>query len=295
MKLTKFGYLIKEGFRSIFTHGFMSFASVTIIVACLLIMGSFSLVAVNIDSLIDDLEDQNQMLAYVDEEFTTEEAMALQVAVDSVPNISSSEFVSREQALEQWKERYDHPELFDDIEASVFRDRYIIYLDDIALMEQTKQDLEKISGIEDVRAELEISEGFVTVRNVVSVISMILIIILVIVSVFIMANTVKLTTFGRREEIAIMKMVGAGNGFIRFPFVVEGLFLGLFGGAIAYFAQWGLYDLVCNRIMTSLVGSFITVIPFAELFVPVLVVYLCVGGLVGAFGGIIAIRNYLKV
>ena len=295
MKLNKLGYLFKEGFRSIFSHGFMSFASVSIIIACLLIMGSFSLVAVNIDALIDSLENQNQMLAFVDDSYTTEEAASLKSAIESVPNVASCEFVTREEAMEQWKDQYDYPELFDDIEASVFRDRYIIYLDDISLMEQTKADLKKIEGVAKVNAELEISKGFITVRNIVSVISMVIIIILVVVSVFIMANTVKLTTFGRREEIAIMKMVGASNGFIRLPFVIEGLTLGIIGSVIAFFAEWGLYNLVCNKVMTGIIGSFVSVIPFTDMLSPVLIVYLAIGGLVGAFGGIIAIRNYLKV
>ena len=295
MKLNKLGYLFKEGFRSIFSHGFMSFASVSIIIACLLIMGSFSLVAVNIDALIDSLEDQNQMLAFVDDSYTTEEAASLKSAIESVPNVASCEFVTREEALEQWKDQYDYPELFDDIEASVFRDRYIVYLDDISLMEQTKADIKKIEGVAKVNAELEISRGFITVRNIVSVISMVIIIILVVVSVFIMANTVKLTTFGRREEIAIMKMVGASNGFIRLPFVIEGLTLGIIGSVIAFFAEWGLYNLVCNKVMTGIIGSFVSVIQFTDMLSSVLIVYLAIGGLVGAFGGIIAIRNYLKV
>lgn len=295
MKLNKLGYLFKEGFRSIFSHGFMSFASVTIIIACLIIMGSFSLVAVNIDALIETLEDQNQMLAFVDEEYSTEEAATLQSAVESVPNVASCQFVTREQALEEWKAQFDHPELFEDIESTLLRDRYIIYLDDISLMEQTKTDVLKIDGILDVNAELKISQGFVTVRNIVSVISLAIIIILLVVSVFIMANTVKLTTFGRREEIAIMKMVGASNAFIRFPFVIEGLTLGLLGAVIAFFAQWGLYSFICNKIMLSIIGSFVDVIPFTSMLSPVLIVYLGIGGIVGAFGGIIAIRNYLKV
>lgn len=295
MKLNKLGYLFKEGFRSIFSHGFMSFASVTIIIACLIIMGSFSLVAVNIDALIETLEDQNQMLAFVDEAYSTEEAASLQSAVESVPNVASCQFVTREQALEEWKAQFDHPELFEDIESTLLRDRYIIYLDDISLMEQTKTDVMKIEGILDVNAEIKISQGFVTVRNIVSVISMAIIIILLVVSVFIMANTVKLTTFGRREEIAIMKMVGASNAFIRFPFVIEGLTLGLLGAVIAFFAQWGLYSFICNKIMLSIIGSFVDVIPFTSMLSPVLIVYLGIGGIVGAFGGIIAIRNYLKV
>lgn len=295
MRLSKFGFLIQEGFKSIFTHGFMSFASVTIMVACLLIMGSFSLVAVNIDALIDKVESQNEVLAFVDETISEDDARALQSRINAINNVVSCEFVTREQAMNDYADQFDKPDLFVDIDSSVFRDRYVIYLNDIGLMEQTKGELEQIDGIAKVNAEIAISDGIVKVRNIVSAISMVLAIILVVVSVFIMANTVKLTTFGRREEIAIMKMVGASNGFIRFPFIVEGLVLGLLGAIIAFFAQWGLYTVVCNSIMKSVVGYIVGVIAFKTLYVPVLLVYLAVGAAVGTFGGVIAIRNYLKV
>lgn len=295
MRLSKFGFLIQEGFKSIFTHGFMSFASVTIMVACLLIMGSFSLVAVNINALIDKVESQNEVLAFIDENVSEDDARALQSRINAIGNVSSCTFMTRAEAMEAWEVSYDNPDLFEDIDPSVFRDRYIIYLGDIGLMEQTRNELLEIDGIVKVNAEIEISDGIVKVRNIVSAISMVLAIILVVVSVFIMANTVKLTTFGRREEIAIMKMVGASNGFIRFPFIVEGLFLGLLGAFIAFFAQWGLYTVVCNSIMKSIIGSIVGVIAFKELYVPVLLVYLGVGAAVGTFGGVIAIRNYLKV
>lgn len=273
----------------------MSFASVTIMVACLLIMGSFSLVAVNIDALIDKVESQNEVLAFVDETMSEDDARALQSRINAINNVVSCEFVTREQAMNEYAEQFDKPDLFVDIDSSVFRDRYVIYLNDIGLMEQTKGELEKIDGIAKVNAEIAISDGIVKVRNIVSAVSMVLAIILVVVSVFIMANTVKLTTFGRREEIAIMKMVGASNGFIRFPFIVEGLVLGLLGAIIAFFAQWGLYTVVCNSIMKSVVGYIVGVIAFKTLYVPVLLVYLAVGAAVGTFGGVIAIRNYLKV
>jgi cell division transport system permease protein len=295
--MNKIGYLFKEGFRSITAHGFMSFASVSIIVACLVIMGSFSLLAVNIDALIDKLESENEMLAFVDEGYTEKEALALQGTLEAVPNVNRVEFVTREQAMAEFKQGYENSALFEEIQPSVFRDRYIIYLDDIAFMADTKIDLEAIEGIADVSAQLEISKGFVTARNVVSAVSLVLIVILFVVSVFIMSNTVKLTTFGRREEIAIMKMVGATNSFIRTPFVIEGLTLGVIGAAIAFGLEWGIYSLLTDRIMTSIAGSLIgdSVLAFSALALPVGVVFVGIGVVVGAFGGTIAIRNYLKV
>jgi cell division transport system permease protein len=295
MKSSKFGYLLKEGFQSILTHGFMSFATVTIVVACLVIMGSFTLIAVNIDAVLDDLESNNEVIAYVEESLSEEEARALQSDIEYISNVRSCEFVTREQAMEEFASQYDDQTLFQDVEASVLRDRYIIYLNDIALMEQTQNDLYQIKGIAKVNAYLEVADGFVTVRNVVSAVSLILVVVLVIVSIFIMANTIKLATYSRREEIAIMKMVGASNWFIRFPFVIEGLVLGLLGGLLGFFLEWGIYDVVTNSIMTGLMGNLLSVIPFGSLSTVVLLIYLAVGLVVGGFGSSIAIRNYLRV
>ncbi len=175
--MNKLGYLIGEGFRSVFTHGFMSFASVTIIIACLTIMGSFSLLAVNIDAVIEDLEQDNEMLAFVDETVPDDKAKAIEPMLTAINNVASVKFVSREEAMEDFKDEYENSSIFDEIDATVFRHRYIIYLDDIALMAQTKADIEQVEGIADVSAQLEISKGFVTVRNIVSAVSLILIII----------------------------------------------------------------------------------------------------------------------
>lgn len=293
--LNKIGYIFKEGFKSVFTHGFMSFASITIILACLIIMGSFSLLAININALIDKLEHENEMLAFVNEELTDEEVAAIEPNVLIIDNIDHVEFISREQAMASFKEGYNDDTLFEDIDPTVFRNRYVIYLKDISLMEETKGQLEVVDGIDDVSAQLEISQGFVTVRNVVSAVSLILVVILLIVSVFIMSNTIKLTTFGRREEIAIMKMVGATNSFIRTPFIIEGLVLGIFGALLAFIAQYGIYTLISERVMAGIAGGIVTVIPFDQLMTPLLLIFLGVGVVVGMFGGSIAIRNYLKV
>lgn len=295
MRLNRGGYLIREGFRSITTHGFMSFASVTIIMACLIIMGSVSLLSVNIDALIKDLENQNEVVAFVDESIEDEnEAAALESKIAAVDNVSSVEFVSRDDAMDNFMSKYDD-ELMEGIDETVFRHRFVIHLTDIALMAQTKADLENVPGVAKVNAHLQYADTFVTIRNIVSVISLVLIVMLVFVSVFIMSNTIKLATFGRREEIAIMKMVGANNGFIRLPFVVEGLVLGVMGGGLAFLAEWGIYGLITGKLVGTLTGSFIAVVPFKSVAVTVLVFYMGTGILVGAFGGVNAIRNYLKV
>ena len=147
----------------------------------------------------------------------------------------------------------------------------------------------------DLRGMRIASRWFSSFRNIVSLVSVVLIVILFVVSVFIMQNTIKLATFSRREEIGIMKMVGASNSFIRCPFIVEGLILGLLGGALAFFALWGIYDVACEKIMEGMIGSILVVPVFRTIMYPILIIYLLIGFVVGTFGSNIAIRNYLKV
>lgn len=292
--MNRFFYLLKQGVKNIFTHGFMSFASITIIIACLLIMGSFSLLTLNIDAMIDELQNQNNVLAYVDETLSESEARALQSEIEAVSNVTTVEFVTREEAMDNFESDYDE-NLFENIDPTVFRHRFVITLDDLALMKETQTALRNIDGIASVTAHLDYAENFITFRNIVSIVSLILIVILIVVSLFIMTNTIKLATFGRREEIAIMKMVGATNSFIRLPFVIEGLVLGAVGGGIAYLLQWGLYSVLTDKIMSGMASGIIDVISFSVVALPVLIVFLAVGVLVGVFGGLNAIRNYLKV
>ncbi len=295
MKLSRYGYLIGEGFRNIFTHGFMSFASVTIIIACLIVMGSFTLLDININQIVDDIGDQNQILAYVDEDMTAQEASAkLQMKLEALENVANVDFVSRGEARENFAEKYD-ASLMEGLDDETFRHRFVIQLVDLSLMDDTKADIEAVDGIEDVNAPTEFADKFIAVRNVISIVSLALIVILGFVSLFIMSNTIKLATYGRREEIAIMKMVGASNSFIRCPFVVEGLVLGILGGGLAFLAQWGLYAALEAKVMQSLGISFVEIVPFVEVWPFVLITFLAVGILVGAVGGVIAIRNYLKV
>lgn len=295
MTSNRIGYYLKEGMVSVFNHGFMSFASICIIVACLIIMGSFSLLSLNVDTIIYRMESENEILAYIDESLSDVDARALESRIEQVPNVASAQFVSREEAMDSFVKQYENTSLFDGVDATVFRHRYIIKLDDISLMAKTQTDLLSVRGIAKINAHLEISEGFVRIRNIVTTVSVSLVVILLVISLFIMSNTIKLTTFERREEIAIMKMVGATSSFIRWPFVVEGLVLAAFGSLSAYILQYGIYRLVTEKLIGNTGFSFITFIPFSQIAVPMLIVFVAVGFVVGVFGSLIAIRNYLKV
>ena len=292
--MNRLGYLIGEGFRNVFKHGFMSFATVAIIMACLIIMGSMTLVSLNIDALIDDLEDQNEVVAFVDEEFSDEAAQNLYQAVAGIDNIQSVKYVSRSEAMQNFMGNYDSG-LMEGIDSSVFRNRYVIQLTDIARMGETKQNLENLPGIAKVNAHLDYADSFVRIRNIVTVVSFVLIGILFLVSLFIMNNTIKLATVSRKEEIAIMKMVGASNSFIRLPFVIEGLILGVTGSLLAFVAQWGVYNVLCRKLAESFADGYMSFVRFESVSSYMLTLFLAIGVAIGALGGVNAIRNYLKV
>ena len=282
-----FSYFFHEGLSNMFSHGFMSFAAIGITVACLLIMGTFTLVAVNANELLTTLEQENEILAYVDDSYTETQARALKSRLEAIPNVASVTFISRDEAMEDFKAQYLDPEILED--------RYAIKLVDLEAQSETVEAVQALTGISDVSHYEEIAGGFVTVRNVATVVCVALIAILFVVSVFIISNTIKLTTFDRRDEIAIMKMVGATDGFIRWPFVYEGLLLGLIGAAVAFGLQWLLYAAVSQGIANSDTMQLLRVVDFRQIWAPVAAVFAGVGILVGVGGSLTAIRKFLRV
>ncbi len=296
MKKHDFRYFFREGTSNMFSHGFMSFAAVGMIIACLLIMGTFSLVAVNANANLQNLQQQSEILAFVDENYTEEQAQALESKIEAVENVREVTFISKQQAMENYIEEFGEDEaLFQDLDPEIFRDRYSIRIIDLEQMMETANQVEGIEGIAKIRADEDLSKGFLTISRIATIVCLALIAVLLIVSLFIMSNTIKLTTFDRKDEIAIMKMVGATDGFIRWPFVYEGLLLGLFSSVIAFFLQWGLYVGISTGITASDTLQLIDILPFTELFGPVLIVFVIVGLWVGIVGSLMAIRKFLRV
>jgi len=288
-------YFAKEGVVNMFKHGFMSFAAIGITVACLLIMGTFTLVAVNANAMLEDMEERNQVLAFVQLDMSEEEARALEDDLLQVPNVLDVQFITNTQAAAEFRSRYEDDDLFQGLPDDNFPHRFIVNLVDIGYMGETRQALAAVPGIDDVNAYEVEAEGLVTIRNVAGIVCVVLIAVLFIVSVFIIANTIKLTTFDRRDEIAIMKMVGATNGFIRWPFVFEGFLLGLFAAVIGFFMQWGLYEAVANSVAGNDTINLIRVVPFMDMWQYVAVIFAGAGMLIGVGGSLSAIRKFLLV
>ena len=289
-----FSYFLHEGLSNMFSHGFMSFAAIGITVACLLIMGTFTLVAVNANANLKQVESENEILAFIDDTYTEEQAKALQSKLEAVDNVASATFISREEAMENFISEHPDEEYFQDLDPNILRDRFTIKVKDLRLQSETVEKIRNVEGVGGISAYAELTNGFITVRNIATVICVALIAVLFVVSVFIISNTIKLTTFDRREEIAIMRMVGATNGFIRWPFVYEGFMIGLLSAVIAFGLQWLLYAAVAKGVANSDTLKLIHVVDFTTFWKPVAAVFAGAGILIGVGGSLSAIRKFLQ-
>lgn len=289
-------YLIKEGFKSIFLHGFMSFAAICVTVACLLIMGVFSALLYNVTIMVDDLNETNEIMVYIDENLTESEAKSIQTQISTtIDNIMEATFRSREEALQDFIADHDGDAAFSGVEADTFRHRVVVTLEDNARMEETIQEIKKINGVADITAYYELAEGFSTMQNILRIISIAVILVLLAISLLIISNTIKMAMADRREEIFIMKMVGATNGFIRLPFIVEGMFLGMSSAALAFVLNRTVYNTLAEKMdeMDSL--NIIELVPFNELLGPMVITFVLAGLFVSIIGSWTSIRKFLDV
>lgn len=288
-------YFFKEGISGIRLHGLMSFAAVTVIAACLLIISTFALVAYNIDVLIDGLASQNEIAVFVDEALSREEAQALADSLASVPNVSSVTFIPKEEAFENYLDMLgEDAYVMEDLrEDNPLRDEYRVVMIDVARHDETVEAIKEVTGVAATNSEKEISDRLIQMKNIVNAVSYALMALLGAVSVFIISNTVRLAMFARREEISIMKMVGATDGFIRAPFVIEGAVLGLLSGVFAFLAEWGVYDYIATKLVES--SGIFDMVAFAAVWKGLLPVMIGVGVVIGILGSVLTIRKFLKV
>ena len=293
MKHNNFGYLMGEGVRAMFKHGFMSFAAICITVACLVIINSFTLISYNLDLTVGEVQKELRIVVCIDENYTEAESKSVGSDINLLPNVANAEFVSRQQALEDFIGDSDES-LFEGLDADAMRDQYIVTLVDNAQVAETKEALENINGVSDVYADIEVGNALATIRTVLYIASIAIAAVLLIVSLIILSNTIRLAMLDRREEIGIMKMVGATNSFIRFPFFVEGFFLGLFGAVFSFFIEWGLYEVLRKAIMNTGL-EVLTIVPFTDVLVPMALVCGVAGFVIGIFGSVMSIRRFLKV
>ena len=295
MKINNIGYLMKEGLRHIFTHGFMSFAAVCVTVACLLIVGSFAILAYNLDIMVEDLNKTSEILVYVDSSLSDAQAKSIGTKINMLDNVLQATFVSREEALQKFVADHQNDSAFSGVQAQDLRHRFVVTLEDNSRMEETDGQLKQIPGVANPSAAYELAEGFSTVEDVLHIVSYAVIAVLLVVSLLIISNTVKLAMYDRRDEIAIMKMVGATNGFIRLPFVVEGFTLGMLGATLAFGLEWVMYDALVARIAEADSLKLFNFVPFQELLIPMVVTFAAAGMFVGIVGSWSSIRRFMDV
>ena len=296
MKISNIGYLLKEGIRGIFLHGFKSFAAVFVTVACLLIVGSITAITQNLSLMVEDLSSNSEILVYIDDTLSDAEAKSVGTKLNTIENVHQIRFVTREEALANFRADHQEDEAFDGVQASDLRHRFVVVLEDNALMQETDEQIKALPGVAKTNAAYELAEGFATLQDVLQIVSLAVIAVLLVVSLLIISNTVKLAMYDRRDEIAIMKMVGATNGFIRLPFVVEGFTLGMVGAALAFGLEWLMYNALLDRIaLVDTLKLFSTLVPFEELLLPMIATFTCAGMFVGIVGSWTSIRKFMDV
>ena len=292
MKLNNFGYLLKQGFRGIFRRGFMSFAAICVTVACLLIVGTFSAVMYNLNIIVSDMNKNTELLVFVDETLTDAEARSVGSDINLVDNVANSIPITREEAMQNFAADYDY-DVDAGLDPTIFRHRFRVSLVDNRLLHETMEKLYQVPGVANISAPEAIMENFTLMQDILLMVSLVIIGILLVVSLLIISNTVKLAMYDRRDEIAIMRMVGATNGFIRFPFVVQGFVLGMVGAGLAFGLEWLMYDNLLATIGQTL--KWLNFVPISELLLPMRLVFGGAGLFVGVVGSWTSIRKFMNV
>ncbi len=296
MKGASIGYLTREGIRNIWVNRLLSLATIVVLVSCLIIVGSGTLIFLNINSVLDLIEDQNVVMVYIEDAATEEQTNQLKVSLLAMENVDNDiVFVSREEAFERQKEAYgDKAALLDGLSPTILPNAYKVKVSDLDRFVETVEEIKNLPYVLQIHENSELAGKISSIRDAVTYISVGIVAILFFVSLFIVSNTIRITIFNRRLEISIMKAVGATNSFVRWPFMVEGILLGLLSALIALGIQYGVYSLASiwlGNIMSMLGGS---VVAFSDTIGLLIGVFAFVGVFIGAFGSIISLNKYLK-
>ncbi|MCM1506171.1 MAG: permease-like cell division protein FtsX [Ruminococcus flavefaciens] len=302
MKLSGFKYLADQGVENIWKNKMMAFATFCVLLISLLLVGVAGLFYININSMITGLNDQNEIAVYLDINTPEERVAEVEAEISALDNVNSVEHISKQQALERMRDRIDSRgrAIFNYIEGYDFMpDGFSVTIKDISRMDDTTDSISMITDIQEVDSPTLVAEFLIELRRMATLIAGAVIIALAVVSMIMISNTTKASVYARREEIQIMKYVGANNIFIRMPFFVEGMVTGFFSGTGAFFITWAIYRSV-YRILTAQpalmrVFNMGNIIPFSDIRIYVLLGYLLAGSLVGAVGSVISTRKHINV
>ncbi len=302
MKFSNFRYLVKQGFINFKENRIMSVASIGVVLSCLIIVGVSGLIAMNINVFAEFLGNQNEVVVYLLDDASEEQINNVSNYIKNNENIASFDFVSKEEALtEQMNYLGEYGELLEAYEGdnNPLPASYRCKVKDLRLIQNTSDQLVSLEGVEMVSTPTELAGVLITIKNVAYYGGLGILAILVFVSIVVIANTIRLTVFARRKEINIMKFVGATNGFIRLPFIVEGVVIGTISALITFVILSGGYYYLLNYLATTATGWLAMVssvlIPYEFIWMPMLIVFLGFGWFIGIVGSAISMRRYLKV
>ncbi len=299
MKHSIFGYLLGEGFRNVFHNKKSSGASLAIMCATMLIFGLFFMIIENINHFVETLESQQGMQVFIEKEATESQITEVGEQIKVLNGVNTVTYVSKDEALNQMKERLKDKQAliagWD--EENPFKASYLVTLTDLKLSEQIQDEILKIENVSNIESRDTTINGLIKIANAVRIISAVILTLLVLISMFIISNTIKLTVHARRKEISIMKYVGATDNFIRWPFIIEGIIIGIMAAALSIAVLALVYALVSNAMAGSIILNNIgmSLLTFSDMLTLLIVVYLGLGIGIGALGSAFSMRKYLQV
>lgn len=301
MRVSTYKDLIGQGIKGVWRNRMMSFASFCIMLVSLLLVGLTFLLALNLNRAIDSMEEKNEIVVIINDGVSQEQIDELGQSIQSLANISGCEFFSRDQA---WQDMVadmteEEKDLFQYADDNPLPDTYRITVVDIETMGNTTVQISALENVESVKSPNEYADVLISIRNILTLVSTAIIAALVVVCLIIISNTTRASVFSRRKEINIMRYVGATNRFIRIPFFVEGMLIGVLAGVcslfLTKFVYVGLYDILTNNmnILTALGIS--SLYSYDSIVKYVATAYIVAGAVIGAIGTTISTSKYCKV
>ena len=305
MKYSRFGYFIGEGFRNVFKNKKSTGASLMIMCATMIIFGIFLVLGENINHIVKEVESVQGMQVFLNKDATEEQVVELgdkirDLKIDGVPAVNQAVRKTKDDALTTMKERFkEKQDLLATFEGdnNIFSESYVVTLTDLKLSPKVQEEISKMENVKRITSRDQTVTTLINLANGIKIVTGAILILLIFISMFIIANTIKLTVHARRKEISIMKYVGATNNFIRWPFIVEGMIIGIFASAISILIIGLLYNMIADNLVNSDIMRLINIslLPFGDMFNYILITYVGLGIGIGAIGSIISMRKYLKV
>lgn len=300
MRTSNVTYLVKKGISSVWKNFLMSFASFSILMVSLLLVSCAMLLMMNVSKIMSNIEDTNEITIYLEENVTDKQVEHIKSVLEKNDDLTDVQYYSKEQALEDFRnDMAEYSELLDYLDENPMPESFLVRVKDLSKIRSVVNTINQIDGVEQTKAPYDFASVLIHIRNTFSIIGGAVLIALVVVSIVIVSNTIRTSVFARRNEINIMRYVGATSGFIKTPFFVEGMFIGIIAGAAAWGLTWLVYDSVFSLFSADLtlwqMFGFYGLTPFEDIMWLVLAVNCAAGALLGAVGTVISTGKHIKV